>query len=177
MTHRRRNAPPWIRSVVGAALLLALAHAPSWGRHPDLELDAMSDAEIDALLQVELDDDDLIACGLTNPRAPKPTEEMLEIIMCALGDDGDDGDEDDLDDEDLEAEMEEAHTTLEAQVRAALEQADAIASAQPLRDGLSADEASPDDERHALRDGRINPGKAAILPVKLAIRAAIRAAR
>ena len=75
-----------------------------------------------------------MACGLNNPDAPKPTEEMLDIILCALDDDGDGDDEDDLDQDDLEAEMEEANTTLEAQVRAALERADAIAFGQPSPD-------------------------------------------
>ena len=188
MQDRRRGRTPLIRSLIGTALALALSHGPSYGLHPQLELDALSDGQIDTLLQAELDDEDLQACGLGNPTAPKPTEEMLDIILCALGDDNDDGDEDDLDDDDLEAEMEEANTTLEAQVRAALERADDIASGQPSPDAAlrlvaaasdppAAGPTLPDDERHALRDGRINPGKAAIVPVKLAIRAAIRAAR
>ena len=188
MTHRKRSMSRLIRSMLGAALALTIAHGPCHARHPDLELDALSDAQIDALLQAELDDEDLVACGLTNPGAPKPTEEMLDIVLCALGDEGDADDEDDVDNDDLEAEMEEANTTLEAQVRAALERADAIAFGQPLPDlalgfGVSAgdlpasDLALPHDERHALRDGRIDPGKAAVVPVKLAIRAAIRAAR
>lgn len=187
MTHRPQRKPRWLRSALGAALVLALAHVPSHGRHPDLDLDAMNDRQLDALLQAELDDEDLMQCGLTDPRAPVPKDEMLEIILCALGDEGDDDDEDDIDDDDLEAEMEEANTTLEAQVLAALERADVLAVASPdaaslMRAVPSGDEPAaapvlPDDERLALRDGRINPGKAAVVPVKLAIRTAIRAAR
>jgi hypothetical protein len=187
MTHRPQRKPRWLRSALGAALVLALVHAPAHGRHPDLELDALGDGQLDALLQAELDDEDLMACGLGDPRAPVPKDEMLDIILCALGDDGDDDDEDDIDDDDLEAEMEEANTTLEAQVLAALERADVLASGPPVPDAALARAAqpgdeptaalvSPGDERLALRDGRINPGKAAVVPVKLAIRSAIRAA-
>jgi hypothetical protein len=206
MMQRQQRKPRWFRSAIGAALVLALVHATSHGRHPDLELDALSDGQLDALLQAELDDEDLMACGLADPRVAVPKEEMLDIILCALGDDGDDDDEDDIDEDDLEAEMEEANTTLEAQVRAALDRADALAFAPPapnaarvlaspnaalvlaspdaarVRAARSGDEPAaapvlPGHELLALRDGRIDPGKAAVVPVKLAIRTAIRAAR
>ena len=175
-----------------AALALALAGvlagSPAFARHPDLDMDRLSDGQIDALVQAELDDDDLIACGLPNLRAAVPDEKMFEIIMCALGDEGDDNSESDLDLDDLEAEMAQANTTLEAVVSAAIERADAIALGAPLtaadiraalrvgEPAASADAGAASD-LYAVTDGRINPGKAAVPQVKVYIRQAIRAAR
>jgi hypothetical protein len=156
---------------------LGLAQAPAYGRHPDLDLDALSDGQLGALIQAELDDNDLVACGIGNPNAAKTKEEMFEVIMCALGDDGDDESEQSLDFDDLEDEMEEAGTTVEDVVMRALERADVLATGpQGLAALLSSvvlagtpDAAAPaslDGETVALKDGRINPGKAALVPVK-----------
>ena len=103
----------WLPSAALAfALAGVLAVAPALARHPGLEMDRLGDGQIDALLQAELDDQDLLYCGLPNLSAAVPDEQMFNIIMCALGDDGDDASESNLDLDDLEAEMAEAQTTL-----------------------------------------------------------------
>jgi hypothetical protein len=185
-----RPSRPAGRAFLGATLVsatLLLAQGPAQGRHPGLDLDALSNEEINELLQDELDPDDLAACGLTNPRASKTVDEMYDIIMCALGNDGDTGDETELDFDDLEAEMEEAGTTLEAVVESALERADVMASgsapptlwlaaAGPL-DGVVLPTAvePPSAWTLALRDSRINPASSAIGPVKGGVTQGIRA--
>lgn len=125
------------RPIVVAALLLSMA-APSVlaisARHPTLELDNLGVAQLDALLQAELDSDDLIACGWAGPSAAVRNEDMVEIIMCAFDDEGDEGSESSLDLEDIEQEMEEANTTLRAVVEAAVARADAVARG-PQSDG------------------------------------------
>lgn len=189
-TRRRGFAAP-MRLALGAALALALASAH--GRHPDLELDALSDAQIDAMLQAELDDADLAACGLGNPRAALSVDDMFQVVMCALGDAGDDDSEDDLDIDDLEAEMAEAGQRLDNVVYAALVRADALAQApaargaddavaRPLADVSAtptpaADLPAPtaaEAVRLALKNGFIDPGKAAVTPVKQGVRFVIR---
>lgn len=179
----------WLRWMLALALTGSVSLAGA--RHPDLELDDLSDAEIDQLLQAELDDEDLAACGL-NPRARITVEDMQAIVMCALGDDRDDDDEDDVDFDDLEAEMEEAGRTLEDVVQEALVRADALAHAPPS--GPAADrpdaapaaladspESAPADalavRQYALRNGFIDPGRAAVPPVKQGVRFVIRSRR
>jgi hypothetical protein len=193
MQHPKKSASkPSVSWLPSAALALAmagvLAGAPALARHPDLDLDRLSDGQIDALLQAELDDDDLVACGLQNLRAAVPDEQMFEIVMCALGDDGDDGSESSLDLDDLEFEMAEAGMRLEDVVAAALDRADTLAQGAPLTAAdirfafaagapETAGAAAAPDEVHALKDGRINPGKAAVPPVKQYVRQAIQQAR
>lgn len=187
-----RRSRPAGRTFFGAALVsatLLLAQGPAQGRNPDLDLDTLSDEEINQLLQDELDPDDLAECGLTNPRASKTVDEMFDIIMCALGDDDDADEEAQLDFDDLEAEMEEAGTTLDAVVKRALESADVMASgsapptlwlaaAGPV-DGVVLPSAAelPPAWTLALRDGRVNPGSAAVWPVKRGVTQGIRARR
>ena len=163
--------------LMAAGLVLALVQPPAYGRHPDLELDDLDDQQIDALLQRELDDEDLRACGLGNPNAAVDDETMVEIILCALGDEGDSPDEQGLDFDDLEAEMEEANTSVEDVVRQAVQRADALASGPSWR-AMQMTWVAPTDagsERYAIKDGRVNPGRAAIPVVKVALRGAIRA--
>ena len=186
----KRQAPH--RAFVATASLcvvLALAQAPAYGRHPDLDLDALDDAELDALIQAELDDHELVKCGIGNVNAQKTEQEMFKVIMCALGDEGDDESEQGLDFDDLEDEMKEAGTTVAKVVWAALEVADARASGPAsLAERLSA--AAPADAPPAselaglgldgellaqIKDGRINPGKAAVPFVKNGLEAGVRA--
>jgi hypothetical protein len=179
---------PGAAFALGLTLALALVGAPAVARHPDLDLDRLSDGQIDALLQAELDDDDLLACGLPNVRAAVPDQQMFEIIMCALGDDGDDASESNLDLDDLEAEMAEANTTLEAVVSAAIQRADVLAQGAPLtvndvRAALGLAEPGVATETreapvlYAVDDGYVNPGKAAVPQTKAYVRQAIRAKR
>jgi hypothetical protein len=187
-----RTSRPAGRTLLGAALVsatLLLAQGPAQGRHPDLDLDALSNDEINELLQDELDPDDLAACGLTNPRASKTVDEMFDIIMCALGNDGDADDETELDFDDLEAEMQEAGTTLEAVVERALERADVMASgsapptlwlaaAGPVEGVVLPSAAElPPAWTLAPRDGRVDPGSAAVWPVQRGVTQGIRARR
>lgn len=177
----------WLpRTALALALAGVLAGAPAFARHPDLDLDRLSDGQIDALLQAEMDDNDLVACGLPNVRAAVPDQQMFDIIMCALGDDGDDESEQGLDLDDLEAEMAEANTTLEAVVSAAIQRADALALGAPLtaadvRAAFGLGEAEVPAEAgaapllYAVDDGYVNPGKAAVPQTKAYVRQAIRA--
>jgi hypothetical protein len=166
-----------VRWCLGAALVLAMLPGFAYARHPDLDLDAQSDGDIDELLQAELDDDDLIACGIGDPDAPMSKQQMFNVIICALGDRGDDDDEDDLDFDDLQDEMNEAGTTVEDVVWQALDRADEIAmgpssTAAGLLGAAHPGEppslraVRPDAVLYAIRDGRINPGRAAVVPIK-----------
>lgn len=183
MILRPRRHPD--RALLGTMLLAAgllLAQGPAHGRNPNLELDEVSDARLDQLLQDELDWDDLAACGLEDPSAAKTKDEMFEIILCALGDDSDQDEENDLNFDDLQEEMKEADTTVEEVVRRALDIADEIATApEAPRLWLAAAGAvcdvtpfaaqtqPPAAQLLALKDDSINPGSAAIRPVKSAI--------
>lgn len=183
---------PAHRTFIATASLcvaLAAAQAPAWGRHPDLDLDALDDDTLDALIQAELDDHELVKCGIGNPNAQKSEQQMFDIIMCALGDEGDDESEQGLDFDDLEDEMREAGTTVAKVVWAALELADARASgpASPAdrRTAAALADAPPaslvaglgvDGELLAqIKDGRINPGKASVPFVKAGLEAGVRA--
>jgi hypothetical protein len=184
MKSARKASVSWLPS---AALALALAAAaPAFAFHPDLDLDRLSDGQIDALLQAEMDDNDLVACGLPNVRAAVPDQQMFEIIMCALGDEGDDASEQGLDLDDLEAEMAEANTTLEAVVSAAIRRADVLALGAPLTaadlraafghgESVVSAEAGAAPVLYAVDDGYVNPGKAAVPQTKAYVRQAIRA--
>jgi hypothetical protein len=168
----------------GCFLCAALAQAPAGARHPGLDLDTWSDDDLDAVLQAELDDDDLIACGIGNPNAPKTKEQMYRVIICALKDGGDDESEQEMDYDDLQAEMQEAGTTVEKVVWAAMDEADEMASGpQPgaawvaaLLHGGAAPAPEPADVEWLaqIRDGRIVPGRAAIGPTKGDLKAGVR---
>jgi len=189
MKSRPGRSIPWHPGAALAwalGLALALAAAPAAARHPNLDLDRLSDAQIDALLQAEMDDDDLVACGLPNVRAAVPDQQMFDIIMCALGDEGDDASESSLDLDDLEDEMAEANTTLEAVVSAAIQRADVLAQGAPLtaadvRAAMGLGEpavpanAAAASTLYAVDDGYVNPGKAAVPQTKAYVRQAIRA--
>lgn len=117
-THSR---PFPVRALAAAcAVALAAWQSPAMARHPDLELDNLSQAQVTAMIHKELDDDDLMQCGLADLNGAVSSEDLVEILMCALGDANDDDDEDDLDLDDLEAECEEAGTHVVDVVRAAV---------------------------------------------------------
>jgi hypothetical protein len=88
------------------------------------DLDALSPATLDRDLEAELDD---IYQSLPPDRLDS-LDDLMDHILEALSDDGDDGTEQDIDEENLEAEMEEAGTSLEDVVEAALERADRLAT-------------------------------------------------
>jgi hypothetical protein len=119
--------------VATCAVALGLGGSPAMARHPNLEMDSLSQAQVSALLQNELDDDDLVDCGLTDLNGAVSSEDLVEILMCALGDENDGDDEDDLDLDDLEAECAEAGTDVEAVVRAAVASVQRRAEAPGVR--------------------------------------------
>lgn len=174
--------------VLALALLcsaLALVPASVQARHPDLELDDLDDDTLDAMLQAELDDDDLIACGLSDPKGAASVDLLFKVAMCALGDAGDSGDERALDLDDLEAEMAEADTTVSAVVWAALEVADEMTSGLPaattIRVAFRSSAAGPamnarglDGNRYAWGDKRVRPADAMDGPIKQGLIAKIR---
>jgi hypothetical protein len=187
---RMTRTPALRRLIVALALLctaLVFATGPAQARHPDLELDDLDDDTLDAMLQAELDDDDLIACGIGNPHAAVSVERMFAVVMCALGDAGDSGDERALDLDDLEAEMREAGTTLRDVVWAAIQEADELASGPPALDvrriavaypaGSAAAGSRAGEQLLVFKDKRIDPGDAAIVPVKQGIVERVRAVR
>jgi hypothetical protein len=96
----------------------------------DDDLDAFTDARLDRDLEAELDDiyEDL------DPDETESLDDLRDAILSALSDDGDDGVETEISEEDLEAEMQEAGTTLQACVGRGLQQADLLAfGRQPLQ--------------------------------------------
>lgn len=127
------RSPRWRALVATCAFALGLGQSPAMARHPDLELDNLSEAQVSALLQYELDDDDLIDCGLADLKGAVSSEDLVDVLMCALGDDNDDDNEDDLDLDDLEAECEEAGTHVEDVVRAAVASVQRRADASGVR--------------------------------------------
>jgi hypothetical protein len=170
--------------LAGCFLGVVLAQGPARAVHPDVDLDTWTDQHLDAAIQAELDDDDLIACGIGNPDAAKTKEQMYRVIICALKDGGDDASEQELDYEDLQIEMREANTTVEAVVWNAMDEADELATgpqagatwvAALLHGGAAPTPAAADAQWFAqIRDGRIVPGRAAIGPTKGDLKAGVR---
>jgi hypothetical protein len=185
----KRGSKPSVSWLASTAFALALAGvltaAPAFARHPDLDMARLSNAQIEALLQAEMDDDDLVDCGLPNVRAAVPDAKMYAVIMCALGDEGDDESEQGLDLDDLVAEMTLSHTTLETVVWAAIQRADALALGAPLTavdvraafglgEPAKSVDAGAEAVLYAVDDGYVNPGKTAVPQVKVYVRQAIR---
>jgi hypothetical protein len=163
-----------------ASALFTLAQAPSYGQAADL--DKLSEQQLDAALDAELGEDDLRQCGDDDLDAPTSKEDMLQFILCALRDEGDDEGEQVTTWADLEAEMEEAGTTIEEVVRRALEEADEIAVLHPQLHLALAGMAPQADWSLSLRstalylarqDGLISPGRVALQLVKVALRTTI----
>lgn len=88
------------------------------------DLDAFTDAQLRRDLVAELDDIEFDADEQHS--LPELREAILEALSDEDDDDGDDANEAEIDFSDLEAEMEEAETTVEAVVDMALERADEL---------------------------------------------------
>ena len=129
----RAASPTWRALLTACAIAAGLGQSPVLARHPDLELDNLSEAQLTALILSELDDDDLQACGLDDLNGPVAPNDLVEVLMCALGDDEDGDDEDDLDLDDLEAECEEAGTHVIDVVRGAVASVQRRADASSIR--------------------------------------------
>ena len=102
--------------------------------HQQDDLDAIPPGRLDALLQAELDD---IFEG-TDPNELVDLEELKEEIMSALSDEGDDDDpaEAVIDFAELDAEMEEDETSVDAVVDEALSEVDQDAGLTPNASGF-----------------------------------------
>jgi hypothetical protein len=114
----------WTLVALLAGAALTLGQLPVLGQADDL--DSFDDARLDRDLEAELDD----IYEEWGPNEPVDLDDLGEAISSALSDDGDEGVEDDISQEELEDEMEEAGTTLEASVERGLQQADLLASGQ-----------------------------------------------
>lgn len=117
----RNRLRTWSLVVLLAGAGLTLGQLPVAGQANDL--DALDAATLDRDLEAELDD---IYQSLPPDRLDS-LDDLMDRILDALSDGGDDGTEQDIDEENLEAEMEEAGTSLEDVVEAALQQADLLA--------------------------------------------------
>lgn len=146
MNESTRAHPLCLRALVATcAIALGLGQSPAMARHPDLELDNLSQAQVSALLQNELDDDDLMECGLEDLNGAVSSEDLVDVLMCALGDERDGDDEDDLDLDDLEAECVEAGTHVEDVVRGAVASVQRRADASGVRLAFAASFADQPD--------------------------------
>lgn len=147
-----------------AAAILTLGPLRLHGQGDDL--DSFDDARLDRDLEAELDDiyEDLA------PDRPVALATLEEAILGALSDEDDDGDEDDISEAELEAEMEEAGTTLDACVEGGLEQADLLAAGQQPRRWTIALVSALAQQRG---DGMTTP-RLAVRQVKSAIRFDVR---
>ena len=116
-----------VRFVVSAVCLItALALTPRLVQSQGKDPDSLDDATLQHDLEAELDD----IYADHDPDSQFELADLKEAMLEALGDEGDEGDEEEIDFDDLEADMEEAGTTIEAVLDEALAQADAIASNQ-----------------------------------------------
>lgn len=117
--------------VVVAGAGLALVESRVQPRvQADHDLDSYSDEQLQTDLTDELDD---IYAELGDPNAQYALDDLNTAILDALGDEGDEGDEEEMEIDlaDLNAEMEEAGTTLDDVVDEALAEADRQASRRP----------------------------------------------
>ncbi|KNZ33909.1 MAG: hypothetical protein AD742_04110 [Methylibium sp. NZG] len=140
------------------------------------DLDELSDDELDEALDDELDDDDLEDCGLTDANAEVTTEQMLQIVMCALSDEGDDAAEQVITWAKLTREMQETNTTVQAVVWRAILQADDVASirGRPTWGLAKVGAWGADIDLAAVgRDGRLAPPKTVVPYVKQEVRYAV----
>ena len=92
------------------------------------DLDSLPAEELDEDLNAELAD---VFEQLDDANAAYPIDELYTVIMAALSDNGDDGAEDEISEADLQAEMEEAGTSLQDVVMGALRQADTASIGTP----------------------------------------------
>jgi len=156
---------PWAIVLVSAALLIG-EPVPTTARVTDL--DTFTAAQLDRDLEAELDD---IYDG-HDPDAAVDLDEVRQEVMFALSDEGDDdGIESEIDFEDLEAEMNEDHTTVAAVVTDALQSADRASAPKQDSDGSVGGPAA--GERPDFRLTR----SIAVREVKKKLTAEIRAAR
>ena len=174
--------------MVGAGLMLAQASLPAHGQNV-ADLDELSDDDLDEALDDELDDDDLAQCGLADPDDEITAEQLLDVVLCALGDHRDDAGEQIITWAKLTREMQETNTTVRAVVWRAILRADEVASTpgRPVwrfaRVGYvggsdAAQPFGPDFDLAAVgRDGRLAPPKVVVPYVKEEVRYAVRAVR
>lgn len=107
--------------IFSLVMLLAMSGAPASAQGVDC--DNLDDAIFEHYLDAELDD-----VTAQDADGSYPVDQLRDQILAALGDGGDTGDATELSYADLEADMAEAGTTLEAVVDAALAQADETAA-------------------------------------------------
>ena len=122
MLHRILNLRA-ISLLAGAAL--AFVQLPAQAIH---DLDLYEKAQLQEDLVDELDDILVSEGGQMEPDTPYDIEELRAAILDALSDRGDEGLENEIDRADLDKEMEEAKTNVEAVLDEALAEADLAAS-------------------------------------------------
>lgn len=118
-----------LRTLVCAALIGAALMAPVGAGAQDEDgvedLDQIEGDQLDGYLEDELDD----VFDEIDPDENVSSDELVKAILYALSDAGDTGDETYIDENELEAEMNEAGTSLADVVTEAVEAADAMAAA------------------------------------------------
>lgn len=110
--------------VSGVGLIAAFALIPRAVHTQARDLDKLDDATLQRDLEAELDD----IYEELDPNGQFPLEELKIAMLEALGDEGDDDAEEEITFDALEADMEEADTTIEDVLDESLAEADAIAS-------------------------------------------------
>ncbi len=153
-----------VASVVGFIAVLALVQLPVHTQVRDLDL--LDDATLQRDLEAELDD---IYTDF-DPNGQFPLEELKAAMLEALSDGGDEGVEDEIDFEDLEADMEEADTTIDDVLDMALAEADAIASSQRQTWSIVRVGLSPNSGVQRRGNGRTTPRQATQQAVRTFIR-------
>jgi hypothetical protein len=157
--------------VLAAGLGLALVQSRVQAVH---DLDSYSDEQLQRDLSDELDD---IYAQLEDPDGEYDLDVLRTAILDALGDDGDEGYEQEIDLADLNAEMEEAGTTLGDVVDEALARADELASRNGSPSWTIVQASFSGRSRNAQSQDRRTKPKVAIDQTAPSVRGYIRKAR
>ena len=186
MLNRLLSKQNFMVLLAGLGLVLTLAQFPAYGQ---VDLEGLDDDQLNAALDAEINDDDLWQCG-QDPAKPASVERMVEVLLCVLSDANDDGPgEGVITWAELQEEAEEAHTSLEAVVRQALERADYEDARQPFpppafaKVDYSTDLPLPGFSGLDLgpialpKEGVITPARASEQPLKDGVRSMIRCCR
>ena len=139
MSHRILNLSA-VFILTGAGL--AFVQLPVQAMH---DLDLYKEARLQKNLNDELDDILVSEGGQMEPDASYSIEELRTAILDALSDQGDEGLENEIDRADLDMEMKEAKTTVEAVLDEALAEADLIASESDISSWAFTQINSPND--------------------------------
>lgn len=157
--------------VAGLGLVLVQTRGQSRVRSPH-DLDSYSDEQLQTDLTDELDD---IYAQVDDPDGEYDLDVLRADILTALGDNGDEGDEQEVDRADLNEQMEEDNTTVEAVVDEALARADDLAARRGAHSWTIVPAGFSRLSRHAQGHDRRTKPRVAVEQTVKALRDAIRA--